>query len=342
VKAMKAAVWYGGKDVRIEDVPDPKINIEEILIRVKSVGICGSEAQAFQGKSKRRVPPLIMGHEFAGVVADVGTGVRDFQNGDRVVVEPLISCGTCEPCSSGRSNICVELKVIGLHIPGAFAEYVAVPAKKCHKLADSVSFDEAALVEPLSVGTHAVAITPAELGDNLLVIGSGVVGLMVLQIAKLRVGGKVFVSDLIDYKLEIAKTLGADTVVDTGKEDLISRIGELTKGNGVDAVIEAVGVQQTLQQALTVVKKGGDITVAGLLERMVQLDIMRVVANEITIRGDYSYTTTEFKTALNFLANGTVHVKPLITHAFSLGEMGRAVDILAEGKEKHVKIILRP
>jgi len=312
------------------------------LYGYKSVGICGSEAQAFQGKSKRRVPPLVMGHEFAGVVADAGTGVRNFQNGDRVVVEPLISCGACEPCSMGRSNICLEVKLVGLHIPGAFAEYVAVPAKKCHKLADSVSFDMAAVVEPLSVGTHAVAITPAELGDNLLVIGSGIVGLMVLQVAKPRVGGKVFVSDLIDYKLELAKTLGADAVVRTGKEDLINKIGQLTNGKGVDAVIEAVGVQDTLQQALTVVKKGGNITVAGMLEGMIQLDVIRLVANEITIRGDYCYTTAEFKTALNFVANGTVQVRPLITHVFSLEEMARAVDILAEGKEKHVKIILRP
>jgi L-iditol 2-dehydrogenase len=339
---MKAAVWHGGKDVRIEELPDPKVNIDEVLVRVRSAGICGSDAHAFEGKSKRRVPPLILGHEFAGVVADVGTGVLDFQNGDRVVVEPIISCGACEPCSNGRTNICLEIRLIGLHIPGAFAEYIAVPASKCYKLPDSVSFDEATLVEPLSVATHAVNMTPTRVGDNLLVIGSGVVGLLVLQVARHRVGGNVFVSDLIDHKLDLAKRLGANEVIHSAREDVTKRVGELTKGKGVDAVIEAVGVQDTLQQALTVVKRGGDVTITGLLEQMIQVDIMKLVTNEITIRGDYCYTSAEFKASLDLVATGTVQLKPLITHSFPLTDIAKAVDVLTEGKEEHIKVLLRP
>jgi 2-desacetyl-2-hydroxyethyl bacteriochlorophyllide A dehydrogenase len=339
---MKAAVWHGGKDVRIEEVPDPKVNADEVLVKVKSAGICGSDAHAFEGKSKRRVPPLILGHEFAGVVADSGTGVLDFKNGDRVVVEPIISCGACEPCGNGRTNICLDIRFIGLHIPGAFAEYVAVPARKCYKLPDSVSFDEGTLVEPLSVATHAVNMTPTKVGDNLLVIGSGVVGLMVLQVARLRVGGNVFVSDLIDYKLDLAKRLGANVTIHSGREDVSQRVRELTKGKGVDAVIEAVGVQDTLQQALTVVKKGGVVTITGLLEQMIQVDIMKVVTSEITIRGDYCYTSPEFKASLDLITTGTVQLKPLITHSFPLRNIADAVDLLTEGKEQHIKILLRP
>jgi L-iditol 2-dehydrogenase len=338
---MKAAVWHGGKHVRIEEVPDPEVNTDEVLVRVKSAGICGSDAHAFEGKSKRRVPPLILGHEFSGVVADVGTGVLGFQNGDRVVVEPIISCGACERCSNGRTNICLEIRFIGLHVPGAFAEYVAVPARKCYKLPDSVSFDEAALVEPLSVATHAVNMTPTKVGDNLLVIGSGVVGLMILQVARLGISGSIFVSDLIDYKLDLAKRLGANAIIHSGREDVSKRVRELTKGRGVDAVIEAVGVQDTLQQALTLVKKGGQVTITGLLEQMIQVDIMKLVTNEITMRGGYCYTSAEFKTSLDLVATGTVQLKPLITHSFPLENIADAVDLLTEGKEQHIKILLR-
>jgi L-iditol 2-dehydrogenase len=339
---MKAAVWHGGKDVRIEEVPDPKANTGEVLVRVKSAGICGSDAHAFEGRSKRRVPPLILGHEFAGVVADVGTGVLGFQNGDRVVVEPIVSCGACEPCGNGSTNICLGIRFIGLHIPGAFAEYVAVPARKCYKLPDNVSFDEATLIEPLSVAIHAVNMTPTKVGDNLLIIGSGVVGLLVLQVARLRVGGNIFVSDLIDYKLDLAKRLGASAIVHSGREDVTKRVRELTNGKGVDAVIEAVGVQETLQQALTVVKKGGEVTITGLLEQMIQFDIMKLVTNEITMRGDYLYTSAEFRASLHLVASGTVQLEPLITHSFPLTDIAKAVDVLTEGKEEHIKVLLRP
>jgi 2-desacetyl-2-hydroxyethyl bacteriochlorophyllide A dehydrogenase len=339
---MKAAVWHGGKDVRIEEVPDPKVNADEVLVRVKSAGICGSDAHAFEGKSKRRVPPLVLGHEFSGVVADIGTGVAGFQNGDRVVVEPVMSCGTCEPCRNGRTNICMQIRFIGLHIPGAFAEYIAVPANKCYKLPDIVSFDEATLVEPLSVATHAVKMTPTNVGDNLLIIGSGVIGLMILQVAKHRVGGNVFVADLIDYRLDVAKKLGADATIHSGRDDLSNRVKELTKGKGPDAVIEAVGIQDTLQQALAAVKKGGAVTITGLLQQVMQVDIMKLVTSEITIRGDYCYTSAEFRASLDLLATKTMQLKPLITHSFPLRNIADAVDVLTEGKEQHIKILLRP
>jgi L-iditol 2-dehydrogenase len=339
---MKAAVWHGGKDVRIEEVPDPRVNTDEVLVRVKSAGICGSDVHAFEGKSKRRVPPLVLGHEFSGVVTDIGTGVLGFRNGDRVVVEPIMSCGTCEPCHNGRTNICMQIRFIGLHIPGAFAEYIAVPARNCYKLPDSVSFDEATFVEPLSVATHAVNMTPTKVGDNLLIIGSGVIGLMILQVARHRVGGKVFVTDLIDHKLDLAKRLGADATIHSGRDDLSNRVRELTNGKGVDAVIEAVGVQDTLQQALTAVKKGGAVTITGLLQQIMQVDIMKLVTSEITIRGDYCYTSAEFKASLDLLATGIVQLKPLMTHSFALSNIADAVDVLTEGKEQHIKILLRP
>lgn len=339
---MKAAVWHGGKDVRIEDLPEPRIDKDGVLVKVKSSGICGSDVHAFEGKSKRRVPPLVMGHEFAGVVADIGTDVQDFQCGDRVVVEPKISCGKCPPCQSGRTNICLELKLVGLHAPGAFAEYIAVPAEACYKLPDYISFDEASLVEPLSVATHTVNVTPTKMGDSLLVIGAGVVGLLIMMVARSRVGCDVFVTDLIDYKLDLARKLGANAVVNSGRQDATKIVRELTNGKGVDAVIEAVGVQDTLQYALGVVKKGGNITVTGLQVQDIQIDIMKLVTNEINLKGVYLYAPGDFKTSLGLITNGIVQLKPLITHTFPLTEIAKAVDVLTSTKGDHVKIVLNP
>jgi L-iditol 2-dehydrogenase len=185
-------------------------------------------------------------------------------------------------------------------------------------------------------------MTPTNVGENLLIIGSGVIGLMILQVARHRVGGNIFVTDLIDYKLELARRLGADATIHSGRDDLGSRVKELTKEKGVDAVIEAVGVQDTLQQALTAVKKGGAVTITGLLQQIMQVDIMKLVTSEITIRGDYCYTSAEFKASLDLLATGAVQLKPLITHSFPLRNIADAVDVLTEGKEQYVKILLRP
>ncbi|RLI37795.1 galactitol-1-phosphate 5-dehydrogenase, partial [Candidatus Bathyarchaeota archaeon] len=173
---MKAAIWYGGKDIRIEDVPKPEIRSDEVLVEVKAVGICGSELHAYEGISKRRRPPLIMGHEFSGVIAEIGGEVEGFKKGDRVVVDPLNRCGVCEQCTAGRGNICRNVKLLGLHVSGAFAEYVPAPARNCYKLPDHVSFEEGSVVEPLSVGVHAVNRTPIKLGDTVLVVGAGVIG----------------------------------------------------------------------------------------------------------------------------------------------------------------------
>ena len=337
---MKAAVWYGGKDVRIEDFPEPRIDKHEVLVRVKSSGICGSDLHAFEGRSKRRIPPLVMGHEFSGFVAEIGSEVQGLNNEDRVVVEPKISCGKCEACQEGRSNICSGLKFIGLHAPGAFAEYVTVPAQICYKLPDAVSFDEASLSEPLAVATHALDVTSEF--DSLLIIGAGVVGLLIVMVARSRALGNIIVSDVLSYKLELAKKLGASGVVNSRMESLSDGVEKLTQGKSVDAVIEAVGIQQTLQQAMAVIKRGGHVTITGLQEQNMQIDIMKLVTNEITIRGDYLYTSADFKTSLNLIAKRAIPLRTLITHRFPLTDIAKAVDTITNIDEHHIKILLKP
>jgi len=253
--AVKVAMWHGGKDIRIEDAPKPRIKRGEALIRVRAVGICGSELHVYEGISKRRVPPLVMGHEFSGEVAEVEDGGCGNPKGDRVAVEPIIRCGTCEQCARGRSNICSNMRLMGLHMTGAFAEYVAVPAEKCYKIPDNVSFEEGSTAEPLSVGLHAVNRASIGLGDAVVVLGAGVIGLMSVQAAKIAGAAKVLVTDLFDYRLKLARKLGADAVINVKEEDPVKVVMELTDGKGVDAILEAVGIQKTMQQAMTMVKR---------------------------------------------------------------------------------------
>jgi len=336
---MKVAVWYGGKDIRLEDVPTPKIRDDEVLVKVKAVSICGSDLHAYLGVSKRRIPPLVMGHEFSGEIIKVGRTVKDHKEGERVVVEPIISCGTCRLCRLGRNNICENLKLVGLHLSGAFSEYVSVPAKKCITLPKSVSFEEASLVEPLAVAVHAVHLASLEKNEAIAIIGSGAIGLMTLQVTKNKSAGKITVLDTLDYRLALATQLGATTTINVKKENPLQKI--LTDG-GADTVFEAVGHQETVQQGLAMVKTGGKVIVIGMLEAIMQLPMLDITVKEIKLQGSYGYTSDDFQQALKLIAQGKVNVKPLITHLLPLDDIKKGFEILSQGAENVIKIVLRP
>jgi L-iditol 2-dehydrogenase len=336
---MKAAVWYGGKDIRIEDVPVPKIKDDEVLVKVKAVSICGSDLHAYRGLSKRRVPPLVMGHEFSGEIANMGGKVKNLKEGERVVVEPIVSCGTCRLCRLGRNNICEKLQLVGLHLSGAFSEYVAVPAKKCYLLPTKVSFEEAALVEPLAVAVHAVHLASFEKNEAIAIIGSGAIGLMTLQVAKNSGVGKIVVLDTLDYRLELAQKLGATTTINVTKEDPLQKI--LGEG-GVDTVFEAVGRQETVQQGLAMARTGGKVMVIGMLEAIMQLPMLDITVKELDLQGSYGYTSDDFRQALKLIAQGKVNVKPLITHLLPLDEIKKGFEILSQGAEDVFKVVLNP
>ncbi|MEM3062996.1 MAG: alcohol dehydrogenase catalytic domain-containing protein, partial [Nitrososphaerota archaeon] len=211
---MKAAIWYGGKNIRIEDVPEPEISDNDVLIKVKAVGICGSELHAYEGISERRKPPLIMGHEFSGEVIEVGKNVKNLVKGDRVAVDPIIRCLKCEQCLNGRSNICENMRLIGLHTPGAFSEYIAIPAEKCYKMPDNLSFEEASMVEPMSVGVHAVNLASMKINSDVAIIGgTGVIGLCTLQALRTVGAGRIICTGTRENKLRIAEKLGANILI---------------------------------------------------------------------------------------------------------------------------------
>ncbi|MFX1537226.1 MAG: zinc-binding dehydrogenase, partial [Promethearchaeota archaeon] len=340
---MRVANWYGGKDFRIENVPIPKIKDSEVLVRVRAVSICGTELHAFAGISKRREEvhglPLIMGHEFSGEVVEIGKNVEKVAVGDRVSVKPLITCGKCEQCGAGQDNICSNIKMIGLHVDGAFAEYVSGPAENCYKIPDSVSFEEGSLMEPCSVGLHAIKATPIELDDDFAVIGDGPIGLIGLQMAKLAGAGKLFLIGHRNYRMESAKDLGADYVINGKEKDPVEEVLKLTNNKGVDAVLEAVGAGKTVQQGIDIVKKGGTVSVVGLMEKMMALNMLNVTVKEVRIQGIYGYTKKEFESSIRLASANKINLKQLITHLLPLEEIAKGFEILAQ-KKNAIKIVI--
>jgi len=339
---MKAAVWYGGKDVRIEEIPEPDFGPNDVLVRVKAVGICGSDLHAYEGISKRRVPPLIMGHEIAGEIADFGKDVEGLQKRNGVVVYPILSCGECEYCRSGNENICRAIRFMGLHVPGGFAEYVAVPADRCYKMPPALMFEKACLTEPLAVAVHVVNNLPIRVNDTVLIVGAGAVGSMITQVVRLRTSGRIIVTDILDSRLDQAKKLGADVTINSRVKDVVEEISRITHGKGLDVSIEAVGIQSTIQQALASVKKGGTITAVGLLEKNVEIDMMKLVSSELKLHGSYIYNDYDFRSSISLIANDKVNLQPYLTHIFPLEDALKGFEGMATNKENVLKVILKP
>jgi L-iditol 2-dehydrogenase len=261
---LKALVYTKPYNFEYTDFPDPEIGTDDVLIRVKACGICGSDVHGSTGKTGRRIPPLIMGHEAAGIVEDTGTNVKDFQNGDRVCFDSTVYCNSCENCRAGFFNRCESRQVLGVSTPefkrhGAFAEYVAVPSWIVSKIPDKLSFTHAALLEPVSIGVHAANRAPLLTNDTVVVIGAGTIGLFILQAARLRGAGKVFISDINEFRLDVAGKLGADEVINPEKSNLKEIVLKNTKNKGVDVAFEAVGFAGTFQDAVSVTKRGGHL-----------------------------------------------------------------------------------
>jgi len=339
---MKAAIWFGGKDIRIEELPEPDFGRDDVLVRVKAVGICGSDLHAYEGISKRRVPPLVMGHEMAGEIADVGENVEILQKKDRVVVYPVLSCGECEYCRSGNENLCRDIRFMGLHVPGGFAEYVAVPVDRCYKIAPGLAFEKACLTEPLAVAVHVADSSPIRANDSILIIGAGAVGSMITQVVRLRTSGRIIVTDILGSRLDLAKKLGADVAINSREKDAVEEVLKLTDGKGVDVSIEVVGIQSTVQQALASVKKGGTVIVVGLLEKNMEIDMMRVVTNQLELHGSYIYSHYDFRSSMGLIASDKVNLQPYLTHIFPLEDAKEGFEEMATNKENVLKVILKP
>lgn len=341
---MKAAVMKGLRHIEIEELPMPVPKEHEVLIRIRSVGVCGSDVHYFvEGRIGDFVvqPPFILGHECSGEVVEVGKGVRDLKPGDRVTMEPGIPCGRCEFCRSGRYNLCPE--VIFWATPpvnGTFCEYVVHPAHFTYPIAPEVSFDEAALVEPFAVGMYAVHRAQAKPGDVALVLGSGPIGLVTVQALSVRGITEIIAVDIVDMRLEKARELGAKHVVNAAREDVREVVLSLTQGKGANVVFETAGSVQTAQLTVDLARRGGRVVLVGL-PSMTHFDfgVLKILDKELDVLGVFRYANM-YRGCVDLLNNRRVNLKTLITHRFPLEKTQDALLFAHEHKAESIKVMV--
>jgi L-iditol 2-dehydrogenase len=346
LKNMKAIVYEGPGRLAVKNVPKPKVGPKDVLVKVKAAGFCGSDLELVRGNRVDVSPPRIPGHELSGEVAEVGSQASKFKLGERVVVEPIISCGECRNCQVGRYNICSNLKFMGVHVDGAFAEYLSAPENRVYRIPDHLSFEAAAVLEPTAVGVHVVERAQVSTGDTVVVIGAGPIGLQVAQVAKVTGASCIIMADVFDHRLKLAKRLAADHVINAAKGDVAEVVNEITDGEGADVVIEAVGKSSTILRTIDLVRVGGRIHVAGLsVERFVTEPPtfwMKALLKEVTVETSRSYAAGNWRTAIKLVSKGLVNCEALVSHTFPLEDAARAFEVADSKLENAVKVLFKP
>lgn len=349
---MQAVRWHGPRDVRVDEVPSPRPGAGEVLIEVAACGLCGSDLHEYLHGPvyiPRRphpltgvVPPVTLGHEFAGRVIEAGAGVETPRAGDRVTVNPCLLCGECAWCRRGQKNHCARLATLGLSRDGALASHVVAPAYHCHALPPEVDDEQGAWVEPLAVAVHAARRGRAGMGERVAVIGAGPIGLLLLQVLRARGAGWVAVVEPREERRRMAAALGADVVLDPGAGDPGRAVADLTGGERVEAAFECVGHESAFATAVKASGKGGRIVLVGLVPDPVPVSLLAILAHEKEIVGSSAYVD-EFPEAIALLARGQVRVAPLVTGRVPLADTVRGgLEALLRPEAGHVKILVAP
>ncbi|MBW2560894.1 MAG: 2,3-butanediol dehydrogenase [Deltaproteobacteria bacterium] len=349
---MKAAIWYGRKDVRVENCPEPPApGPKEVKIKVQWCGICGSDLHEYD-VGPIFIPasaphpltgvqaPLILGHEFSGELVEVGSDVKDWKVGDRVAPDACQYCGECNMCKQNRYSLCEKLAFTGLMTNGAFAEYVNVPSYTLYSLPPEIPSDAGALVEPVAVGVHAIRRGNVLIGDTVATVGTGTIGQVTLQAAKAAGAGKVFVVEKAQARKEYAKNLGATAVIDPTETDPVAEVRRLTDGLGVDVAFECVGGHETGALTIDLARIGGRAVLVGIFERPSEVHFNNLVFTEKEVFGSLAYYG-EFKTAIALMADGRIVAEPMITARIKLDDIvEKGFKELLENREKHIKILV--
>ena len=342
---MKALVYKGPEIIELDEIPEPTPVQDESLIKICAAGVCGSDFEAFLGKTGRRTPPMVMGHELAGTV-EIAAENSKFKKGDKVVVQPKLYCGVCTFCQQGLTNLCIEAELFGaMSKNGGMAEYLAVPERCLFRFKDDIEFREACMVEPLAVAyrsVHQFQDEAVRQARYTLLVGAGTIGLLILQMLKLRGFRNLIVSDLSDHRLNIARKLGADFTLNPQKNDFLSRIREITGNAMADVAIEAVGFETSVSHALSALKNRGTIVWVGMAQRMIEVNMHRIVSAEFNIRGSFIYTEKDFVDSLRLIESCQIQLNPIITLSEKLEKGVEVFDRLKNNKEgRIVKAILQ-
>jgi L-iditol 2-dehydrogenase len=343
---MRALLLAEYKKLSLVDMPVPAIADEEVLVRVKACGVCGSDIHGYDGSTGRRIPPLVMGHEAAGVIERVGSRVDAFAAGDRVTFDSMVSCGACDFCRRGQINLCDNRMVLGVSCGdyrrhGAFAEYVAVPARILYKLPERLPFDHAALTEAVSIAAHAVNRHVPGPDDTVVVVGAGMIGLLTIQVLRAKAVRTIVAVDLDAQKLDLARRLGATHTVHANSVDASSTVLDMTSGRGADVAFEVVGLGDTVASAIRSVRKGGTVVVIGNLSPAVELPLQSVVTREISVLGSCG-SNGEIPECLDMLARGVIDVDSIITVTAPLDQGPELFARLYDGDPRLMKVVLQP
>ncbi len=350
MEKMKAAVYYGPGDIRIETVDVPKLHPDWVLLKVRASGICGSDLHLYRQKTSIKIESelgkgkYVPGHELSGEVHELGANVTKLREGDRVGVEPIVGCGKCDWCHVGWYNLCANPRLIGFYHAGGFAEYCAVPEDKCLKLPENVSFEEAATLDCIAVAEHAVRRARVCNEDAVTILGAGAIGLFATQAALVAGAREVYVVGTHDFQLRIAGKFGATSTINARSEKPADRIMELTAGRGVDKVIEAVGGEaSTIADAVGMLRRRGVIVVTGIFVKPVPVDMFGLLNKELSLTGawGYEYWThmKEFAVSLELLTRAKIDAKTLITHKYPLHEISEAYETaMNKERTKSIKV----
>lgn len=325
--------------LEIQEEAVPRIEAQDdVLIRVKAAGICGSDVSIYRGTSPVATYPRVIGHEFTGEVVETGSGVIGLNAGDHVVVNPVCNCGICRVCQKGRGNVCANLKVMGVHIDGGYREYVKVPAGNVFKISDSLPWEISAIVEPYTVAAQVVGRGGVEEGDTVLICGSGQIALTILQVCNI-LGASCIMTDLIDERLERAVEFGAAHVINSGKEDVVERVRTLTDGIGADVAIDAACVGKTLEQAALAVRPAGVVVTMGFKDVQAPISEFHITSRELDIRGS-RLNNNKFPQVIRWFEEGKLDPARIITDRIPFTDIEKGFRKLKDDPENTMKIIL--
>jgi len=336
---MKQAIMTAPGKIVLREVDAPCARAGEVLLRVKRIGVCGSDIHVWHGKHPYTSYPVVQGHEFSAEVEALGLGVAGLAPGDKVTALPQVVCGECGPCKRGDHHICDHLKVEGFQAPGCAQELFVTSAAKVVKLPDDFSFEQGALVEPAAVAVHAVGRGPALAGKHVAVLGVGPIGNLVAQVARAR-GGNVLITDLSDFRLDVAGQCGIEKPSNANAEDLSAACARVFAGDDLDVVFECVGVEATLTAAVDTIGKGGTIVVVGVFGEKPRVDVGLVQDRELTLRGTLMYQRADYEEAVRLIASGEITTSPLDSKHFALDDYADAYAFIEANRQRSMKVFI--
>jgi L-iditol 2-dehydrogenase len=326
--------------IEIRQVERPTIRDNEVLMQTKRIGVCGSDIHVFHGKHPYTSYPVVQGHEVSGIAVEVGQAVQGIAVGDKITFTPQVVCGECYPCRNGMYHVCEKLKVMGFQTGGAAQEFFVLPAWNVFKLPSHLSLDHAAMIEPVSVGVHAVRRGGDVTGKKVLVLGAGTIGNLVAQVAKALGAHAVMVTDVSDYKLKKARTCGIDFVINTSHEDLNAALLRDFGPDRADLILECVGAQATATQAVECARKGTTVVIVGVFGEKPVLNLGYVQDRELSLIGTAMYQKTDYAAAIDLVTSGKIHLDELLTHRFSFEDYLKAYHTIDQSNGEYMKVMI--